>query len=124
VDASGRFIRDPPRQTQAGDPLHIREEFAAQAGRFLAVFGRQPSHLDSHHHVHRLPGVFEAVLDLASWLGVALRAVSSEMAGRIRAGGLAAPDRMIGDVGREPYWTRERLLATLASLGEGVTELA
>jgi predicted glycoside hydrolase/deacetylase ChbG (UPF0249 family) len=124
VDASGRFVRDPPRQAQAADPRHIREELAAQAGRFQAVFGRRPSHLDSHHHVHRFPGVFEAVLDLAAWLGVALRAVSSEMAGRIRARGLATPDHLIGDVGQEPYWTRERLLATLPSLEEGVTELA
>ena len=124
VDASGRFIRDPPRQAQAGDPREIREELAAQAGRFQAVFGRGPSHVDSHHHLHRFPGVFEAVLELAARLGVPLRAVSSEMASRIRARGLAAPDRMIGDVGQEPYWTRERLLLTLASLQEGVTELA
>jgi len=123
VDASGRFIRDPPRQAQAGDAKQVREELRAQANRFEAVLGRRPSHLDSHHHLHRFPVVFDTVLDLAIRLGVPLRAVTSEMAGRIHACGLAAPDRMIGDVGQEPYWTRERLLATLASLEEGATEL-
>ena len=123
VDASGRFIRDPARQARAGDLAQVREELAAQAGRFEAAFGRRPSHLDSHHHLHRFPGVFGAVLEVAVRLGVPLRAISPEMAARIRARGLPAPDRMIGDVGQEPYWSRERLLAALRALEEGVTEL-
>jgi len=123
VDTSGLFFRDPSRQSQAGDPRHIRQELGAQAARFRTVFGRRPSHVDSHHHLHRFAPVFEVALDLAVSLGLPLRALSPEMAGRIRNHGLAAPDRMVGDVGPQPYWTRERLLSTIASLGEGVTEL-
>jgi predicted glycoside hydrolase/deacetylase ChbG (UPF0249 family) len=123
VDASGRFIRDPRRQALASDPAQVRQELAAQAARFRAVFGRLPSHLDSHHHLHRFAPVLEAALDLAGSLNLPLRALSSEMAGQIRGRGLAAPDRMVGDVGPQAYWARERLLATIASLEEGVTEL-
>jgi predicted glycoside hydrolase/deacetylase ChbG (UPF0249 family) len=101
----------------------MRQELAAQAARFRAVFGRRPSHVDSHHHLHRIAPLLEVALDLAATLGVPLRALSPEMAVRIRGRGLAAPDRMVGDVGPEPYWTQERLLTTIASLEEGVTEL-
>lgn len=123
VDVSGRFLRDPSRQAQVGDPRQIRQELEAQAARFWLVFGRRPSHVDSHHHLHRFDPILELALGLAASLGIPLRAVSPEMARRIRGGGLAAPDRMVGDVGPEPYWTRERLLTTIASLEEGVTEL-
>jgi predicted glycoside hydrolase/deacetylase ChbG (UPF0249 family) len=123
VDGSGRFIRDPRRQAQAGDPGQMGRELAAQAARFGTVFGRPPSHVDSHHHLHRFAPVLDVTLDLAASLGLPLRALSPEMAGRIRGRGLAAPDRVVGDVGPEPYWTRERLLATIASVEEGVTEL-
>lgn len=44
-----------------GDHDAVREELERQLTRFEAVMGRPPTHLDSHHHVHRhedLAGVF------------------------------------------------------------------
>lgn len=122
VDDAGHFIRDHGRLREAGDPSEIRLELAAQVERFQAVFGHPPSHLDSHHHVHRHPQVLDAVLDLAVGLGVPVRAFTPRMAARIRAARLPAVDRVEGDVGPEPYWTTERLLALLGTLQEGVTE--
>ncbi|HSB70287.1 MAG TPA: ChbG/HpnK family deacetylase [Candidatus Methylomirabilis sp.] len=123
VDGPGRFLRDPGRLRDAGDPGEIREELAAQVERFQAVFERPPSHLDSHHHIHRHSRIFEAVLDLAAGLCVPVRAFTPEVAARIRARGLPAADGAEGGVGPEPYWTTGRLLAFLDRLPEGVTEL-
>jgi predicted glycoside hydrolase/deacetylase ChbG (UPF0249 family) len=123
VDGAGHFVRDHGRLREAGDPSEVREELAAQVEKFRATFGHFPSHLDTHHHIHRHPRVFEAVIDLASGLAVPVRAVTPEMTGRIRGGCLPAVDRAEGDVGPEPYWTTERLLAFLASLQDGVTEI-
>lgn len=123
VDGPGRFHRDHSRLRDAGDPGEIREELAAQVESFQAVFGHLPSHLDTHHHIHRHPRVFEAVLDLAAGLCVPVRAVTPEMAARVRARGLPAADGAEGDVGAEPYWTTGRLLAFLDRLQDGVTEL-
>ncbi len=123
VDEGGRFIRDPSRLEAAGDPAEIRAEVAAQVERFHAAFNRRPSHLDSHHHVHRHTRVFEAVLSAAADLGMPLRAVSPEMAASIRGRGLACPDRLVGDVGPEAYWQPERLLALLGQIQPGVTEV-
>jgi predicted glycoside hydrolase/deacetylase ChbG (UPF0249 family) len=123
VDEGSRFIRDHGRLREAGDSLEIRQELAAQVERFRAVFGYSPSHLDTHHHVHRHPRILEAVLDLAVGLGIPVRAFEPAMAARIRESCLPAVDRAEGDVGPEPYWTTDRLLAFLATLQEGVTEL-
>lgn len=123
VEGDGRFARDRVRLGAASDPSEIRAEWAAQAERFEAVFGRRPTHLDSHHHVHRHPRIFEVALNLAEGLGIPLRAFTPDMARRIRERHLPAVDQAVGDVGADAYWTPERLLATVGALGEGVTEL-
>jgi hypothetical protein len=123
VNGAGRFIRDHERLRLAGDLAEIREELTAQVERFRATFGAGPSHLDTHHHIHRHPRIFEEVLNLAAGLGVPVRALTPEMAARIRGRRLPAADRAEGDVGPEPYWTIERVLVFLARLQDGVTEI-
>jgi hypothetical protein len=123
VDASGCFVRDRERVGQFGVPAEIRDEAAAQAKRFADVFGRHPTHIDTHYHMHRLPRILDAVLEVAADLGLPVRAVTPEMARQIRARGLRASDRMIGDVGPEAYWNAESLVRSIETAEEGVTEL-
>ncbi|NGQ97346.1 chitin disaccharide deacetylase [Brevibacillus sp. SYP-B805] len=63
VDEQGRFhkLREIFQYATAAD---IEREFAAQIERFLAA-GLQPTHLDSHHHVHAHELVRPVVLRLA-----------------------------------------------------------
>ena len=123
VDAAGRFVRDRERVGDVGVLAEIRAEAAAQARRFEEVFGRHPTHIDTHYHMHRLPRVLDAVLDVASDLGLPVRAVTPEMAVGIRRRGLPAPDRMVGDVGPDAYWTPENLIGLMKAAEDGVTEL-
>jgi predicted glycoside hydrolase/deacetylase ChbG (UPF0249 family) len=123
VDPSGHLVRDRERVGDLGVVSEIRDEAAAQAKRFAEVFGRRPTHLDTHYHMHRLPRVFEAVMEVAEELRLPVRAVAPEMALQIRQRGLLAPDRMVGDVGAEAYWTPENLVALLGTLPDGITEL-
>lgn len=123
TDASGHFVRDRERLGQFGVPSEIRDETAAQATRFAEVFGCLPTHLDTHYHMHRLPRVFAAVLEVAADLGVPLRAVTPDMAVQIRQRGVLSPDRMVGDVGPDAYWTAESLVGFIGTAEEGVTEL-
>lgn len=123
VDGTGSFIRDRDRVGCGGQPPEIREEVTAQVGRFEAVFGRRPSHLDTHHHVHRHPRVFDVVLDLAAALVVPLRALTPEMARRLRGRHLPAVDKAVGDVGPDVFWQPESLVDFLRNLPPGVTEL-
>jgi len=123
VDASGRFVRDRERVGEVGAPAEIRDEAAAQVKRFEEAFGRRPTHIDTHYHMHRLPRVLAAVLEVAADLGLPVRAVTPEMAVQIRRRGLPAADRMVGDVGPDAYWTPERLVTCITTVEEGDTEL-
>lgn len=46
------------------DPAVVAREIDAQTKAFVAAFGRPPDFVDGHQHVHLLPGVREAFLDV------------------------------------------------------------
>ena len=61
----------PPLATTARLALTYRFEYAALVGeiaaqmqRFLDTFGRAPDFVDGHHHVHLLPQISDAVLEV------------------------------------------------------------
>lgn len=98
------------------DPAAVEAECRAQLERFRALLGRDPTHLDSHQHVHEsepLKGVAEA---LAAELGVPLR----NRAIRYEGG-------FYGQSGKgEPYpegITPQRLMELISSLPTGWTEI-
>ncbi|WP_165465561.1 chitin disaccharide deacetylase [Enterobacter cloacae] len=51
----------------------IARELDCQFNRFVDVFGREPTHIDSHHHVHMIPQIFPLVAKFALRKGVAMR---------------------------------------------------
>ena len=59
---------------QGSLPLEeIARELDCQYNRFVDLFGREPTHIDSHHHVHMIPAIFPLVVEFARRKGVALR---------------------------------------------------
>jgi predicted glycoside hydrolase/deacetylase ChbG (UPF0249 family) len=98
-----------------GEPTEI---VAWQLDRFRELVGRDPTHLDSHQHRHREEPWRSILLDAAAALGVPLRDFSKLV-------------RYCGDFyGQAEDGTPfprgisvERMLAILASLQPGVTEL-
>ena len=61
------------REFDLGDQRAVREEFARQLDRFHQLMGSGPTHVDSHRHAHREPGVMELFQELVEPLGVPLR---------------------------------------------------
>lgn len=51
----------------------IAHELACQYSRFVELFGCEPTHIDSHHHVHMIAGIYPIVAAFAREKGVALR---------------------------------------------------
>ncbi|MEL4869735.1 chitin disaccharide deacetylase [Pantoea agglomerans] len=51
----------------------INRELDCQFNRFVDVFGKEPTHIDSHHHVHMIPAIFPLVAEFARRKGVAMR---------------------------------------------------
>ena len=51
----------------------IAHELACQYRRFVDLFGHEPTHLDSHHHVHMIAPIYPIVAAFAREKGIALR---------------------------------------------------
>jgi predicted glycoside hydrolase/deacetylase ChbG (UPF0249 family) len=96
----------------------VTKDLAAQLDRFRTLMGRDPTHLDSHHHRHRSESLQPIFQILARELDVPLRHVDP----RIHFCG-----RFYGQDGAgEPDFaaiTPAALIATLETLPVGVTEL-
>lgn len=69
----------------------IRRELTRQVQRVLDL-GGQPTHLDSHHHIHRYPEVFAVVVELAQKLHIPVRAVDDDMRAALHSAGITTPD--------------------------------
>lgn len=123
VDAEGRFGRDLAALQERARPDDVRRECETQIEAFARRFGRPPTHLDSHHHVHRVPRVMDAVVDVVLAARLPLRSQDAGFREGLRRHCIATADHFVGDAQAEPYWTTERLLDQLATLPLGVTEL-
>lgn len=101
-------------------PVAVEAEFCRQVEKVLTA-GLQPSHLDTHKHVHLLPQVMRAVARVA--IRFKIRWVRRPLLRRqVSAYGLATPDHFVGYrlTGR---MNRQSLLAQLARLKPGLSEL-
>jgi chitin disaccharide deacetylase len=61
------------REFDLGDSCAVVDELARQLASFHDLMGRSPTHVDSHRHAHREPGVMELFEELVEPLGVPLR---------------------------------------------------
>ena len=121
------------------DPAHVAEECDAQLARLRAV-GVRVTHIDSHRHVHALPGVWPYVVAGARARGVAVVRVPVDRgpgrawvkrrtiaaAWRVAARGVAPlrhADRFHGIALQGDPRFLGRLLAVIDGLEPGVTEL-
>jgi predicted glycoside hydrolase/deacetylase ChbG (UPF0249 family) len=100
------------------DVAAVQVEVARQVERFRQLVGRDPTHLDSHQHVHRSEPVRSALCAVARELEVPLRHESAAVQYR---------GDFYGQTGKgEPFpdaISLEALLRVLAALPAGVTEL-
>ncbi len=105
------------------DERQAESSLRRQLSRFAELRGAPPTHLDAHKHAHAAPAVLAAVARVAVERGLPVRAIDDRMRDALRAAGVETADRFLGDAARRPAWTVEALLAALATIGEGVTEL-
>jgi len=100
--------------TAAADPRAAMEK---QLGRFEQLMGRPPTHLDSHHDVHRSPDVFPHALETAQRLGIPVRGHSPAR----------CLTRFYGQWGGETHLEQVSVESLIGMLGTdveaGVTEL-
>ena len=103
----------------SADAAAVAREASRQLARFRELTGQEPTHLDSHQHVHRREPARSVLLDLADRLGVPLRHFNDRVTycgdfyGQTKDGA-SFPEAI----------SVESLVRTLQALPEGVTELA
>ena len=100
-------------------------EFRAQYRRVRDLIGREPSHLDTHHWVHDLPALEDALLALAKETGAAARTHDGRQRARFRDAGVRTPDRFVREFQHSGAIHLEALLDLLERVAEegGVVEL-
>jgi predicted glycoside hydrolase/deacetylase ChbG (UPF0249 family) len=100
------------------DAKAVAAEVTSQLDSFRDLLGRDPTHLDSHQHVHRQQPAESAVKELAGTLDVPLRWHGTRVHYRGDLYGQTAKGEPL------PPVTADRLIAILAELPPGITELA
>jgi len=75
VDSEGQLNKGLWAIAEAGELnlAEINQELHAQFAQFVTLFGRLPTHIDSHHHVHMQPQIYPLVEAFAKQKNVALR---------------------------------------------------
>ena len=102
-----------------GDPEAVEAELQSQLARFRALTGREPTHLDSHQHVHKWESVRGVFRRLATQLDVPLR---HHLGGVVYCGDLYGHDEHGLPI--PEAISPAALMEIIGSLGPGVTELA
>ena len=100
------------------DRAAVESEVSRQIDAFQALVGRNPTHLDSHQHVHMREPVREVVTEAARHLNIPVRSL-----GRVRYCGTFYGQTETGAALPEAI-TVDALIATLESLPDGATEVA
>ncbi|MFC1882966.1 carbohydrate deacetylase [Thermodesulfobacteriota bacterium] len=101
------------------DRMAVAEEALRQVTTFRNLAGREPTHMDSHQHVHLREPVHSLVVEIAREVGIPLRHCSPQVRYCGDFYGQTAEGSLLPDV-----ISVEGLLKILAALPTGITELA
>jgi chitin disaccharide deacetylase len=102
IDQRTGWFRDP-RTGQLPDTNEVELEWRCQIEAARAVLGGPPTHLDSHHGLHRIPEFFEIYVKLASELNIPVRGAGGKLGKRMRSEGIQ------GTVALVREWTGKSL---------------
>src|SRR2546422_7161822 len=123
VRPDGSFGRPSELLARDLDRDEALVEYRAQYSRARETLGREPTHVDTHHWVHDHPALSWALCELARETGAAARTHDAKQRDAYRARGVRTPDRFIRAFHGEEHIDVADLLAILARLEDGVTEM-
>ena len=137
TDENGRFFKFASLMEQLPDLKidEVRKEWRAQIEAFIRAAGRNPTHLDSHHHSSYFsPQLFHAMLELVKEYDCAIRfpftgnvsreleETDKQVPDLIKEFDPRRPDRFVVDFYDERA-TREQLIGMIGELPDGTTEI-
>ncbi|HXV27697.1 MAG TPA: ChbG/HpnK family deacetylase [bacterium] len=134
IDSEGRFSKLQKQLGKLPEKRDLVIEYASQVEKFKKIFGRYPTHLDTHHQVHDHPLFFHALIQVAIRYGLPIRRSSlmrsphlyppPNKLGRGKEGGAwKTTDFFFGNFSPAGYWKRDALETVLETLPEGTSEI-
>jgi len=121
----GLFKKRNDYEAEAPEVSDLINEYQEQIGLFEKVFGRLPTHLDTHHQLHDHPVFMSALCQVANQFKLPIRRsalMQSADFNRIYPG-MVTTKTLCGDLDAKAFWTLEKLEEVLASLLPGTAEL-
>ena len=125
VDSEGKFFRPRELMKRDIDRDEALDEFRAQYERGRELFGREPTHVDTHHWIHDHPALEWAIGELALETGAVARIHSDAQRDRLRGRGVRTPDQFVREFQHEGKVGVDALVTLLRQLAarDAVTEL-
>jgi len=122
VDFQGRLPAKPDGLKDA-KPEEVLAEARAQLRRFRELMGRDPTHMDSHHHSHReSSAVLDALCTLAWETGLPIRNNSPAVLERLHREGIRTTEHFVEEF-YDTGATLDAVARILAGLQPGTTEM-
>ena len=113
------YLKSPP---EAQDLAH---EYFQQILMFEKIFGKAPTHLDTHHQMHDEPDFMRVLAQVAREKKLPIRtsALMQKVDFQKRYPGLVTTQMLCGDLDAHAFWTEEKFDKTVSELPAGVTEI-
>lgn len=98
-------------------------EYQNQINLFRKMFGRKPTHVDTHHQMHDHPFFYKALKKIARHNDIPMRRSALMRSGSKAVRGIQTTDHLLGDLTPEGHWRKTSLTQTLKTLPEGISEI-
>ncbi len=125
IHSSGFFRRPADYGKRKPSVSEVIREYDAQILLFQRRFGRNPDHLDTHHHLHDDQLFFEALAACARKRKIPVRRSKIFQLGTQNSltRGLKTTDYLFGNLEARTYWQRESFLGIVENLPPGTNEM-
>ena len=125
LKSGGIFRRPDDYQKKAPQVKDVVREYETQIKLFENRFGRNPDHLDTHHHLHDRPVFFKALASVAGKRKLPIRRskLFQELPSR-ETSGLKTTDYLFGNLAAQFLWEAGPFGGVVENLPEGTSEIA
>jgi chitin disaccharide deacetylase len=118
----GGFRKTPDQKSRLPKKGELILEWTSQVEKFRKVFGKMPTHLDTHHQLHDHPFFFDALCRLSKRFKFPIRR-SRQMTIKNQSCYFKTTDFLWTDLDPKDPWKKTKLIACLKTLRPGLNEI-
>jgi predicted glycoside hydrolase/deacetylase ChbG (UPF0249 family) len=127
INEKGQFNRINESNQKRISLAELECEWMKQINSFRKMWGRNPTHIDTHHHVHVFPRIWKVFFKIATRLRLPFRLPAKNapksIQERMRRKGVVLPQSIIGSLDPKHYWRVSKVKNVLCCLKPGIHEI-